>query len=65
MMNVSKQQFKSFETSAEEISFQIISFSLQLWMFLLLALTEVITQILIMQMMQKAFRFWVTIAVLF
>ena len=65
MMNVSKQQFKSFETSAEEISFQIISFSLQLWMFLLLALTEVITQILIMQMMQKAFRSWVTIAVLF
>ena len=65
MMNVSKQQFKSFETSAEEISFQIISFSFQLWMFLLLALTEVITQILIMQMMQKAFRFWVTIAVLF
>ena len=65
MMNVPKQQFKSFETSAEEISFQIISFSFQLWMFLLLALTEVITQILIMQMMEKAFRSWVTIAVLF
>ena len=41
MMNVRKQQFKSFEISAEEISFQIMSFCFQFWMLLLLALKSI------------------------
>ena len=41
MMNVRKQQFKSFEMSAEETSFQIISFRFQFWMLLLLTLKSI------------------------
>ena len=41
MMNVRKKQFKSFEISGEEISFQIMSFCFQFWMLLLLALKSI------------------------
>ena len=61
-MNVRKKQFKSFEILAEEISFQIISFCFQFWMFLLLPLKN-ITGIVTMQMMQKAFRSSITIVI--
>ena len=64
MMNVSKKQFKSFEISGEEVSFQIMSFHFQFWMLLLLALKS-ITQSVTMRMMQKAFRSSTTIAIIF
>ena len=41
MMNVHKKQFRSFEISGEEISFQIMIFYFQFWMFLLLALKSI------------------------
>ena len=41
MMNVRKKQFKSFEISGEEISFQIMSFYFQFWKLLLLALKSI------------------------
>ena len=62
MMNVSEKQFKSFEISGEEVSFQIMSFHFQFWMLLLLALKS-ITQSVTMWMMQKAFRSSTTIAI--
>ena len=41
MMNVGEKQFKSFEISGEEISFQIVSFYFQFWILLLLALKSI------------------------
>ena len=40
-INVRKKQFESFETSAKEMSFQIISFCFQFWMVLLLPLKSI------------------------
>ena len=64
MMNVRKKQFKSFEISAEKISFQIMSSCFQFWILLLLALKS-ITQGVTMWMVQKAFRSSITIAISF
>ena len=40
-MNLRQQQFKSFEISAEEIPFHIMSFCFQFWMLLLLTLKSI------------------------
>ena len=60
-INLRKQQFKNFEISAEETSFQIMSFCFQFCMYLLLTLRS-ITQNVTKQMMQNVLRASIMIA---